>query len=244
MSPRVSSFMRSSPSATAVRASASMRDSFRSVTSASPPILGPNAERHPMTTVTKSASIATGLILAAAATGQAAAPIRWQPAHMQAALLALQYPHPGTVNAKCVGIGKRQPRGFTAFRCLTTWETQGPPAQYGRIRVWARPAGQGRICASTGRLASCQIPKPGPLPGDPRVCAGNGTDPAVCALEAARLAMRKHLATGGILYQPPTSCKRGPMTVTRLEFDCLADTTPETVVYTRGRYAWTVTVMP
>ena len=84
-------------------------------------------------------------------------------------------------------------------------------------------------------------------PHDPRVCPPQTAKSAACAYGNARLALRKHLGTGGLLFQGPTSCTQA---ATMLRWNCVAGAgggdpgTAELVVFSVKNHHWFVSVTP
>lgn len=178
--------------------------------------------------------LAAAVALIVAAPAAAATPIYWTPTHMVQALVALQYPHPGTFSGACSGAVKGRKGAFPAFRCLIRWQQDGPPITTGTVRVYAKPMPRGRVCGSTASLARCVLLKAGPLANDPRVC--QVADPVACAQAASKAAVVKK---NGI--QVNLACTQGS---TVFVWSCTSTAGTVTVTWTKGVSSWVATISP
>jgi hypothetical protein len=184
-------------------------------------------------------TLAAGIGILALAGPAGATPVWWTAAHMAKALVALQYPHPGTTSGACTGLSKPRHAAYTSFRCRMVWRIDaGSATTSGKQTVWVRPLPAGRVCGSTRSLAACRPLAAGPLAGDPRICDLN--DPARCAEAAAEIAARQHVGGPGGLWQGPSfTCTL----VGTLRYTCPLDKV-YTVSFTRGVSQWNATVTP
>lgn len=177
--------------------------------------------------------IIVALLYASAA--DAATPIYWTPKHMAAALISLQYPHPGTFSGVCAGRSKAKHGAFAAFRCAMNWQIDGQEATSGKMVVWAKPLAHGRVCGSTSSLAGCAPLRQGPLANDPTVCSGS---PSACAQAASERIVAAKAGPG----TANLSCSQG---VDVYHWTCTTlNKGTFTVVWSKGVSQWTATVTP
>jgi hypothetical protein len=176
---------------------------------------------------------ATALLLSSISAA-APMPVYWTPVHMSKALIALQYPHPGTFSGACRGTTKARKGTYAGFRCVMNWQDDGPPLTSGEIIAWAKPLAHGRVCGSTISLSSCRTLAPGPLAGDPTICSDN--DRVRCAQGATEVAI---VAKRGI--QVNLACMEGSSVYV---WECKTAKGSYVVTWSKGVSEWTATVTP